>query len=110
MPPSGGGPLGGIAALLDGGQERLRCFLGELLRALASQVFANLLAHLVERFRRRQVVRGDAQHQHVVVGELDELAVAAAVDDFIGEGSLDDGGAVRERVRVAAARETHAAS
>ena len=37
---------------------------------------------------------GDAQHQHVVVGELHELAVAAAVDDLVGEGGLHDGSAV----------------
>ncbi len=37
------------------------------LRALARELLANLLAHLVERLRRRHVMRRHAQHEHVIV-------------------------------------------
>ena len=42
-------------------------------------------------------MRNDAQHEHVILGELDELAVAAVVDDLLGERGLHDGCAVREQ-------------
>jgi hypothetical protein len=75
--------------------------------ARSRTVFANLVADLVERLRRRNLMPLDPQHEHVIFGELDELGVAPAGDDFLGERRLHDGRAVVEGSRVARAGVCH---